>query len=176
MRRERQKSRGRTRSLWPSSIRIPRISVNGPLLPRPFGQCTVWVVDMSPQIPHILRRMGRWRCRAQPTGIRLVTATRYGPRSFAFLSFFLVSPFASSLPLPIFLPPRLWKAPPQRRAQREWPRFLYQRLYASIDTYIYLFAQERRYSYSFRYMFNRGWINGCREIKDKLSSKSRQKD
>ena len=28
---------GRTRSLWPSSIRIPRISVNGPLLPRPFG-------------------------------------------------------------------------------------------------------------------------------------------
>lgn len=28
----------RTRySLWPSSIRIPRISVNGPLLPRPFG-------------------------------------------------------------------------------------------------------------------------------------------
>lgn len=77
---------GRTRSLWPSSIRIPRISVNGPLLPRPFGQCTVWVVDMSPQIPHILRRMGRWRCRAQPTGIRLVTATRYGPRRSAFLS------------------------------------------------------------------------------------------
>lgn len=28
---------GHTRSLRPSSIRIPRISVNGPLLPRPFG-------------------------------------------------------------------------------------------------------------------------------------------
>lgn len=77
---------GRTRSLWPSSIRIPRISVNGPLLPRPFGQCTVWVADMSPQIPHILRRMGLWCCRAQPTGIRLVTATRYGPCRYAFLS------------------------------------------------------------------------------------------
>lgn len=91
---------GHTRSLWPSSIRIPRISVNGPLLPRPFGQCTVWVVDMSPQIPHILRRMGRWCCRAQPTGIRLVTATRYGPRRCAFLS--LSSP---SVPIALSLPP-----------------------------------------------------------------------
>lgn len=84
---------GRNRSLWPSSIRIPRISVNGPLLPRPFGQCTVWVVDISPQIPHILHRMGRWCCRTQPTGIRLVTATRYGPALLRLsLSFSLVGP------------------------------------------------------------------------------------
>lgn len=37
---EREREReieGHTRSLRPSSIRIPRISVNGPLLPRPFG-------------------------------------------------------------------------------------------------------------------------------------------
>lgn len=89
---------GRNRSLWPSSIRIPRISVNGPLLPRPFGQCTVWVVDISPQIPHILHRMGRWCCRTQPTGIRLVTATRYGPALLCLsLSFSLVGPIPPSL-------------------------------------------------------------------------------
>lgn len=128
---------GRTRSLWPSSIRIPRISVNGPLLPRPFGQCTVWVVDMSPQIPHILRRMGRWCCRAQPTGIRLVTATRYGPHRCAFLS--LSSPlFPITLSVsaaPSFSLRGRGKLHPSDGYNANG-RGLSTRLYASIDTYL----------------------------------------
>lgn len=138
---------GHTRSLRPSSIRIPRISVNGPLLPRPFGQCTVWVVDMSPQIPHILRRMGRWCCRAQPTGIRLVTTACYGPPRAILLSLcqprrtpdslcWFLSPGSSLLPLSLSRSVYPWKAPPCRRVQCEWPRPLCYRLYASIDTYL----------------------------------------
>lgn len=136
---------GHTRSLRPSSIRIPRISVNGPLLPRPFGQCTVWVVDMSPQIPHILRRMGRWCCRAQPTGIRLVTTACYGPpRAIPFLAlpnpFELVdslSRFHSSFPpisfsLRISVESSTLPTGTMRMAAASLPP----RLYASIDTYL----------------------------------------
>lgn len=142
---------GHTRSLRPSSIRIPRISVNGPLLPRPFGQCTVWVVDMSPQIPHILRRMGRWCCRAQPTGIRLVTTACYGPpRAIPFLA--LPNPFELVDSLSRFhspFPPSLsrfvypWKAPPCRRAQCEWPRPLCHHGFMHLSIPIYPFAQEQ---------------------------------